>query len=316
MDRRTFGTLAASTFGLALGRRAKAADAPAVFRVGYQKIGILVVARNRKSLEEALGGRGVSVEWVEFTAGPPLLEAMNVGSIDFGITGDTPPIFAQAAGAAITYIAALPPNGPGEGIVVKPDSPIRTVADLKGKRVGFRRGSSAQNLLVVAFEQAGVAWSDIAPLDLSPADAAAAFDRDSIDAWSIWDPFFAVAQERYDPRVLVTSAEALDANTFLLANPNFANGHPDIIRDAVAALTTTAEWAQGHKEAVAEALHAETKVDLKALQRAAARATFYVRPIDAKIVANQQATADRFSALGLIPKQIAVQEAVWKTPAS
>lgn len=316
MDRRAFGTVAASALAMAMGGGALAADAPSVFRVGYQKIGILVVARNLKVIEEALAPRGVTVEWIEFTSGPPLLEAMNVGSIDFGLTGDTPPIFAQAAGAAISYVAALPPNGPGEAILVKADSPIQAVADLKGKRIGFKRGSSAQNLLVAALEQAGVSWGDIEPLDLSPADAAAAFDRDSIDAWSIWDPFFAVAQERYAPRVLVTSAQALDANTFLLANSNFADANPELIRDAVAALGRAAEWADGHKPEVAEAVHAETKVDLQAVQLAIGRASFWVRPLDARIVANQQATADRFQALGLLPKKIAVQEAVWKTPAS
>lgn len=293
-----------------------AADLPEAFRVGYQKIGILVVARNQGTIEKRLADQGVPVEWIEFSSGPPLLEAMNAGSIDFGITGDTPPIFAQAGGAAITYVAALPPNGPGEGIVVKPDSAIHTVADLKGKRVGFRKGSSAQNLLVAALETGGLAWSDVEPLDLSPADGAAAFDRGSIDAWAIWDPFFAMAEERYQPRVLTTSDQALDANTFLLANPDFAAKYPAIVRGVTAALGETATWADGHKDDVASALHAETGVDLVSLKRAAARASFYVRPIDERIVANQQATADRFTALGLIPKAITVREAVWSAPPS
>ena len=112
---RPFKTLAATlaaTAVLAIGP-AQAADKPEAFRIGYQKIGILVVARNQKSIETQLAGQGIPVEWIEFTSGPPLLEAMNAGSIDLGLTGDTPPIFAQAAGAAITYVAALAPNGPG-----------------------------------------------------------------------------------------------------------------------------------------------------------------------------------------------------------
>ena len=195
--------------------------------------------------------------------------------------------------------------------MVKADSPIRTVADLKGKRVGFKKGSSTQNLLLAALGQAGIAWSDVTPLDLSPADAAAAFDRDSIDAWSIWDAFFAVAQDRYAPRVLATSDQTLDANTFLLANPAFPTAHPGVIRDAITALGRTADWAEANKGEVAAAVHAETKVDLAALERAIGRASFFVLPIDDRIIKNQQATADRFQALGLIPKPILIREAVW-----
>ncbi len=306
------GTLAAAVLAVVLTTAGAAADEPAALRIGYQKTGILIVARNQHVIEDKLAGRGIPVQWIEFSSGPPLLEAMNAGSLDIGLTGDTPPIFAQAAGAAITYVAALAPNGPGEGIVVKADSPIRTVADLKGKRVGVKKGSSAQNLLVAALAKAGVPWTDITPLDLSPADAAAAFDRDSIDAWAIWDPFFAVAQERYAPRVLATTDEVLDANTFLLANPTFAGQHADVLRDAVAALTQAAAWADANKSAVAAAVQAETKVDLAALERAAGRASFYVRPLDDGIIANQQQTADRFYALGLLPKPIVVRDAVWR----
>lgn len=284
---------------------------PAVFKIGYQKIGILVVAPNQRSIERRLEKEGIPVQWVEFSSGPPLLEAMNAGAIDLGLTGDTPPIFAQAGSAAITYVAALPPNGPGEAIVVKSDSAIKSLADLAGKRVGFKKGSSANNLVVAGLEKAGVPWTSITPFDLSPADGAAAFDRGSIDAWAIWDPFFAVAEERYTPRVLATSADVLNANTFLLANPGFAAAHPALVREAVASLSEAAAWAQSHPDEVAEALHAVTKVDLVALKRAAARAEFYVRPISDEIVRNQQATADRFHALGLLPKRIVIRDAVW-----
>ena len=167
---------------------------------------------------------------------------------------------------------------------------------------------------MAALEQAGVAWTDIKPFDLSPADAAAAFDRDSIDAWSIWDPFFAVAQDRYAPRVLATADTTLDANTFLLANSAFATAHPGVIRDAITALGQTAAWAEANKGEVAAAVHAETKVDLAALERAIGRASFFVHPIDDRIIKNQQATADRFQALGLIPKPIVIREAVWTPP--
>ena len=97
--------------------------------------------------------KGISVTWVEFTAGPPLVEALNVGAINVGWTGDAPPIFGQSAGSAIVYVAALPGNGEGEAIVTKADSSIKSVADLKGKKVAVGKGTSAHNLLIAALEK-------------------------------------------------------------------------------------------------------------------------------------------------------------------
>ena len=172
---------------VSLSRHARAeAENPREFRIGYQKNGVLVIARQQAVLQQQLAQRGVELKWVEFTSGPPLLEAMNVGSIDLGQVGDTPPIFAQAAGAAIVYVAGQPITN-GQGILVRPDSDIRTLADLKGKRVGFTKGSSAHNVTVIALEKAGLGYGDIAPVYLSPPDAAAAFTRGSIDAWAVWD---------------------------------------------------------------------------------------------------------------------------------
>ena len=317
MPRRRTVMIASAAF-LAAGMAAplRAADLPKVFHIGYQKTGLLTVARNQRSIETALAKQGIAVEWVEFSSGPPLLEAMNVGSLDLGLTGDTPPIFAQAAGAAITYVAALPPNGAGEAIIVKSASPIHGLGDLAGKRIGFKVGSSANNLLVAALEKAGVAWTAIRPVDLSPADAAAAFAGGDIDAWSIWDPYFAVAEEREEVRVLVTSADILHANTFLIANRTFARTYPRLVQDVISALGQTAAWAQAHPDDVAQAVHEVTRVDLPALQKALGRTSFYVHPIDDKVVENQQATADRFYKLHLIPKPIQIRDAVWTPPQS
>ena len=317
LTRRLFGTgLLATSLFAASGLSATGVSAAELteFKIGYQKTGLPVIARQQKIIEKALEPKGITVSWVEFTAGPPLVEALNVGSINVGWTGDAPPIFGQAAGSAITYVAALPSNGAGEAIFVKPDSPIQSLADLKGKKVGVGKGTSAHNLVVAALEKAGIDFKDITPVYLSPADAAAAFASDKIDAWAVWDPFFAIAETRYKPRILTTSAETLNVKTYFLANRDFAKEHPETVTTTIAALKDAATWADANRDKVAEALHEVTGVPLEAQTIAANRSKFGIEPITPEIVASQQQTADRFFKLGLIPKQITISDAVWAAP--
>lgn len=319
ITRRHFGLLAGTGIAgivatLLAGRPAQAENASKALRIGYQKAGLLAVARREKTIEKRLEADGVDVTWVEFAAGPPLLEALNVGSIDFGWTGDAPPIFAQAAGANLVYVGAAPSNGKGEAIIVKEGSPVKTVADLKGKKIAVTKGSSAHNLLVAALEKAGVAFADIQPVYLSPADAAAAFASDSVDAWSIWDPFLALAEARQPVRLLTTTAATVDVNTYLLANKDFANANPSIVTTTIAGLSDTADWANANRGEIAKALSEITGVPIGPQTVAVDRAVFGILPLSDAIIAGQQVTADRFFKLGLIPKQIVVSDAIWNAP--
>ena len=319
ITRRHFGLLAGTAIGglaptTQAGRPAHAANEAKTLRIGYQKAGLLAVARRERTIEKRLEADGTTVSWVEFAAGPPLLEALNVGSIDFGWTGDAPPIFAQAAGAALVYVGAAPSNGKGEAILVKDGSPVKAVADLRGKKVAVTKGSSAHNLLVAALEKAGLAFADIEAVYLSPADAAAAFANDSVDAWSIWDPFLALAESRQPVRLLTTTAETVAVNTYLLANKGFAAANPGLVTAAIAGLTDTADWANANRGDVAAALSEITGVPIGPQTVAVDRAVFGILPLTDEIIAGQQATADRFFKLGLIPQTITVADAVWTAP--
>lgn len=287
------------------------AQAAEELKIGYQKTGLPVIARQQGVIEKALEAKGVKVSWVEFTAGPPLVEALNVGSINVGWTGDAPPIFGQAAGSAIVYVAALPSNGKGEAIFTKPESGIKSVADLKGKKVGVGKGTSAHNLLVAAIEKNGLKFSDIDVVYLSPADAAAAFASDKIDAWAVWDPFYAIAETRYKPVTLARTSEVLNVSTYFLANRDYAKSQADTINITLDALGEAAKWSAANRDKVAAALHEVTGVPLEAQTLAANRSEFGISKIDDKIIASQQETADRFYRLGLIPKQISIKDAVW-----
>jgi sulfonate transport system substrate-binding protein len=314
MQRRVFLVALAATVGAIAGSPARAGNVREL-RIGYQKNGVLVIARQQAVLEKRLAESGINVTWVEFSSGPPMMEAMNAGSIDLGQVGDTPPIFAQAAGANIVYVAGQPITN-GQGILVRPDAGIRTLADLKGKRVGFAKGSSAHNVTIIALEKAGLQYGDITPVYLSPPDAAAAFARASIDAWAIWDPYFAIGETKGGGKVLVQASEISKTNSFYIANRDFAASQPRLLRQVLDTLSETAQWAETHRDQVAQALSQVTGVDLDIQTIAARRTSFAIGKVTGDIVATQQAVADRFYRLGLIPRPVVVRDAVWTAPQS
>src|SRR3984885_4036046 len=194
-----------------------------VVRIGFQKYGKLVLLKSKATLEDRLKAAGYRVVWTEFPSGPPLLEALNVGAIDFGNAGEAPPIFAQAAGAPIQYVAYEPPAPKGETILVPKDSPLKSVSDLKGRKVALNKGSNVHYLLVKALEKAGVKYSEIEPVFLAPADARAAFERGAVDAWAIWDPFQASAEVAIGARALADGPGAVAHTPFHLARKAFAD---------------------------------------------------------------------------------------------
>ncbi len=278
-------------------------------RVGYQKAGISTVLKQRQTLETAFKSQGIGIQWVEFAFGPPILEGINTGNLEFGFTGDTPPIFAQAAAANLVYAATLP-NHYAEGIVVQEASPIKSLADLKGKKIGFGKASSAHATLLYALEKAGLAYSDIEPVYLAPADALAAFARGSIDAWSIWDPYLAIAQTG-KVRVIAYASDVRQPNTFFLASKGFAIDSPALLSKLLDAIAVDVRWAGEHHAEAAQAIHDASGIDLQAIRNTIDRSNFVVRPTTNADAASQQNTADRFLKIGLLPKPVKVSDIVW-----
>jgi sulfonate transport system substrate-binding protein len=312
MKRRDFLKLSVGAAGTAaLSLQARAEAGVKEICIGYQKTGVLVITRQQAVLEKKFAARQIGIKWIEFTSGPPLLEAMSTGSVDLGAVGDTPPIFAQAANANIVYVAGSRITN-GQGILVPANSGIRTIADLKGKRIGFTKGSSAHNVVISTLEKAGLTYADITPVYLTPPDAVPAFASGSIEAWAVWDPYFAIGEKRQNGRILVNAHEVAKTNSFYLANRDFANNHVRETRDVIDGLAEAARWAESNRAEVAAALAAVTGVPLEVQTVAANRASFVIGPVTDDIVATQQAVADRFYKLGLIPKPIVVRDAVWR----
>ncbi|WP_062218786.1 sulfonate ABC transporter substrate-binding protein [Aureimonas sp. D3] len=289
---------------------AQAADK--VLRVGYQKYGTLVLLKGRGTLEAKLAPLGWSVQWTEFPGGPQLLEALNVGAIDFGSTGEAPPIFAQAAGAPLVYVAHEPPAPKGEAILVPKDSPLRSVADLKGKTVVLNKGSNVHYLLVKALEEAGLAYGDVKVSFLPPADGRAAFEQGSADAWAIWDPFQAAAEVAVEARTLRNGEGIVSNHQFYLAAKPFVDANGATIDTLISAIGEIDEWTRANPGEAAAKLAPSVGIRADILTVALERQSFGVKPLDGSVIAEQQRIADTFHALGLIPAPIKIADAVRK----
>lgn len=307
LSRRIFGLALAAGLAIA-GLPAGAADKEV--RVGYQKYGTLVLLKGKGLLEEKLAPLGYTVKWAEFAAGPQMLEALNAGAIDIAQTGEAPPIFAQAASPRLAYVAYEPPAPKGEAILVPKDSPIQSLADLKGRKIALNKGSNVHFLLVRALESAGIGYDAVTPVFLTPADARAAFASGAVDAWAVWDPFQASAEQTLGAREL-TNAEGLAPNyQFYLGDRGFVEQNPQAVEAIVGAIHEIGEWIKANPKAAADELAPSTGIPVDALELAISRQSFGVAPLTPEVVADQQAVADAFAKLGLLPKPVEVSKAV------
>jgi sulfonate transport system substrate-binding protein len=298
---------------------AYAATPPKQLRIGWQKNGVLALAKGTGALEKRFADQGIEITWAEFSSGPPLLEALGSGAIDFGPTGDVPPLFAQAANGNLVYAGTYKGSSAGSAILVPQDSDIQSLADLKGKRVAFKRGSSAHNFTVKALRKAGLTVDDITPADLSPSDAAAAFVSGQIDAWAIWDPYFAVAEKNPKTRVLSTAEGIVESWSYFLANGDFAEAHGQVLLDVLDELKKVGAEAQDNLDATVTALAGITGVPEDIQRAALTRKDFSlgdVATVGPDAISYQQALADEFFDLKIIPKKLSVGDIVWKGRAS
>ncbi|MGM3176203.1 sulfonate ABC transporter substrate-binding protein [Dickeya lacustris] len=292
---------------------AHAAD-PAQLRVGFQKGSVsLVLAKTHQLLEKQFPQTQIS--WIEFPAGPQMLEALNIGSIDVGSTGDIPPLFAQAAGADLVYIGVEPAKPKAEVILVRDDSPIKTVADLKGRKVAFQKGSSSHNLLLRNLQKAGLTFADIQPAYLTPADARAAFQQGNVDAWTIWDPYYSAALLQGGVRVLADGTDLNLTGSFYLASRAYAEKYGPFLQQFLNTLTqadalTLSQRAQsvtllanamGLPEAVISAYFDHRPITV-------------IKPVDERTLQAQQHTADLFYDNHLIPTRLDVASRIWRAP--
>lgn len=289
--------------------QARAAAEPKELRIGYQRNGVWPLIKAIGILEKKFPN--VKVSWAVFPAGPQLLEALNAGAIDIGSTGDTPPIFAQAAGTPLVYVAQIAGSGAGSAVLVPENSPLKSVADLKGKKVAFQKASSAHLLTVRSLEKFGLAYKDITPVFLAPSEARAAFQSGSIDAWVIWDPFRAAAIKELNARALVEGQDVSRLRSYIEGSKQFVTDYPDTVRSIIEEVKTWQAWIYDNKDEYSEILAKETGLSVDVIKFSLTTERQEYLWIDDAAIASQQKVADIFFSLGLIPEKLNIKDVVW-----
>ncbi|MBI6923465.1 MULTISPECIES: ABC transporter substrate-binding protein [Pseudomonas] len=260
---------------------------------------------NARAVMEAAGvldNLPYSLEWKQFTAGSPVAEALNVGSLDIGLLGDAPPLFLGALGAPIKVIAVSRQNLAGVAILVRKDSPIHNLQDLRGKRAAIWKGSWSQQLLFSALDKAGVPRDTLELRYLSALDASHALDGGAVDVIATWEPYV-TQQERQGARVLATAEGVIPAQSFVVANSQAVKHKRAQIADFLERLKKAREWTlsdPAHTEAYADAWAQRTRADRDIARTWFARARTDLAPLDPQVITDAQKTVDFFAGLGLI----------------
>ncbi|MGU3537553.1 aliphatic sulfonate ABC transporter substrate-binding protein [Methylobacterium sp. A54F] len=285
-------------------------------RLSYQRSStLLTVLKARGTLDERLRPLGFTPSWHLFTN---VIEPMNAGVVDLHAdVADAVPIFTQAAGAPLTFYAREVGAPAAEAIIVPEASPIREVADLKGRTVGVSRGSGCHFVLAAALKRAGLSFADIRPAYLQAPEGLAAFEQGGLDAWVIWDPFLAITQAKRPVRVVADATGLSSYHRYYLANDAFVAAHPEVVATVYEALAEAGRWVKAEPDA-AVALLAPIWGDLPPAVVATVnrRRTYAVTPVERAELGEQQAIADTFHEAKLIPRALdAAAVRIWQPPA-
>lgn len=269
-------------------------DKNLTINIGIQQdVGPLLLAKEKGLFEKAFKKDGIKVKWTEFQSGPPQIEAISSNHLDFATVGNTPVLSAQAAGIGFKEISNLRKGLNADAILVPKGSPIKSLKDLKGKKIAVAKGSSGYNLLYQALQRAGLKDTDVQIIQLQPDEAQSAFNSHKVDAWSIWEPFISYEVLKHQARELTTEEKlGTYSPSFFLARSAFANEHPDVTAKVLKVYEQAREWEKNHfNEAVA--IYAKAKnLDKAVVARALKANPSLNQPISSEIIKAQQKSAD------------------------
>lgn len=305
LTRRTAAALIAAAVTLSTSVAAFATDT-IVLRVGDQKGG------NRSLLEISGLAKDLpyKIEWAEFPAAAPILEALNAGALDVGYTGDLAFLTVYAAGAPIKAIGGTRSDARTQAILVRGDSPIKTAADLKGKRLAGTRGGWGQFLIDATLEKSGYKVEDATFAPLGPVDAKIALLAGSIDGWAVWEPYVSYAKLKDDARVIADGAGLTPTITFIVASDNAIATKRAAVQDLVQRLNKAWLWSLDHIPQYAKNTAELTKLPEDVLLAAYTAAKGSPIAIDEAVVKEVQAASDRATRYGILSKTLDVGKAV------
>lgn len=264
-------------------------------RIGYQRFGGLSLVKAKAAAP--------GVTWSLFESGPAVTEALKAGAIDIGQTGEAPPIFAAAGRIPFSIVGTSAPVPKGEAVLVKKNKGYRTFADLRGRTIALNKGSNVNWLLVRLLEANNMTLADINVKYLKPAEGRPAFDNDQVDAWIIWDPYFALA-EQPGVQVLADATGLAHNREYILVHPDAAKGKAAQIRTFLDTYQETTTWGIANPAERARILAPELKIDEAVTARALERSAQPLAPLTPEIGDELQAIADGFTELKLIPGKV------------
>ncbi|KTC26019.1 ABC transporter substrate-binding protein [Pseudomonas sp. ICMP 19500] len=275
----------------------------------------LRVANQKSTIKALLEASGESqnvpyeIKWSEFPSASPLGEALNAGAVDVGALGDAPYVFALGAGASIKVISIIHAEGRNTtALLVPKDSPIKTAADLKGKKIVTGRGSIGHHLAIKALNDAGLTTQDVQFIFLLPAESRLVLDNGTADAWATWDPYTTVVTSQSNARVLVSGKHLLSNHLYFAATGQAIADKRVQLDDFVARIDRAYAWANTHPEQYAAAQAKITGLPLAVHIEVAKDTHLSPVTIDDTVIHGLQATADTYVKEGLLSKHIDVSQ--------
>jgi aliphatic sulfonates family ABC transporter substrate-binding protein len=291
-------------------QRSAAPQSTTALRVGYQKLGLLMLVKARGALDAALGARGAAIAWREHAGGIQIVDALRRGELDVGVVGDCPAVYAQSRDVPVVYVAAEPPARRLAAVLVPNGSRARDIRDLRGKRVAVNRAAQAHYLLLSALEEAGVDPHEVEIRFEPPERARRAFASGGLDAWAIWDPWLSSARLDLGARVLRDTSGLFESSVYYLARRELAEQHPELVAVLCTELRAAARWAESDPGGVARSV--APLLDLSPLALAASLDRHLDIGITPAQLAAQQRIADHCWRLQLIPRPVSVAAAQWR----
>lgn len=294
------------------------ASAAETIKIGYQKSSTLLILLKRNgTLEKKLAPLGYQISWHELSS--ELLTTLNTGSVDIHAdVADAFALFTQASSAPLTYYAKENAAPSAQAIVVPDHSTIRSVADLKGKKVAVQKGTGSNFLLLTALKKANLTIKDIDVRYLDAPDGRAAFASGNVDAWVVWDPFLAATERQSKVRILADGRDGLaQYYRFYTATTGFADKHPDVLTIVLKELNETGKWVKANPKEAAEILSPLWgNTDAATVELTNSRRSYEIVPVRRDDLAEQQRIADTYYQTGLIPKSLVAKDIkIWSAAA-